>query len=208
MTTVSVLAISGVDVAPGAGTAPAADARGGADGMAADRIAPPEAADERMRALYRAHAAPLYRFLLRITFGDPHAAEDLTQETLLRAWRNLDSLHAEVDSVRPWLFTVGRRIAIDAARARAARPTEIGAADIAIMPAADDAIERLITVHTVRQAMATLNPEHRGVLIELYYRDRSTAETAARLGIPVGTVKSRTHYALRSLSAAIGAAAR
>jgi RNA polymerase sigma-70 factor (ECF subfamily) len=63
-----------------------------------------------------------------------------------------------------------------------------------------------MTVQTVRQAMTTLKPEHRGVLIELYYRERSTAEAAARLGIPVGTVKSRTHYALRSLSAAIGAA--
>jgi RNA polymerase sigma-70 factor (ECF subfamily) len=171
-----------------------------------DRVAPPTTADERMRALYRAHAGPLYRFLLRITFGDAHAAEDLMQETLLRAWRNLERLHADVESVRPWLFTVGRRIAIDAARARSARPAEVRTGDTATLPVTEDPIERLVNVQAVRQAMVTLNPDHRSVLVELYYRERTTAEAADRLGIPIGTVKSRTHYALRSLSAAIGAA--
>ncbi|GIH17974.1 sigma-70 family RNA polymerase sigma factor [Rugosimonospora africana] len=188
---------------PAAG-APASTAADASD--ASDPAAPPSSADERMRALYRAHAGPLYRFLLRITFGDAHAAEDLMQETLLRAWRNLDGLNPDVDSVRPWLFTVGRRIAIDAARARNVRPTEVHTADAATLPTTEDAIERLVNVQAVREAMVTLNPDHRSVLIELYYRERSTAEAAQRLGIPVGTVKSRTHYALRSLSAAIGAA--
>src|SRR5262245_53158619 len=120
------------------GTVASIDATGRVHRTDSDGITAPTSADERMDALYRAHAAPLYRFLLRITFGDSHAAEDLMQETLLRAWRNLDSLHTDVDSVRPWLFTVGRRIAIDAARARSARPVEVGDADVAIMPSTDD----------------------------------------------------------------------
>src|SRR4051794_2277826 len=141
-----------------------------------------------MQALYDAHAKPLYRFLLRLTFGERSLAEDLLQETLLRAWRNLDGLAADVETLRPWLFTVARRIAIDAARARQARPAEIGVVDLSLLPARDDAIERLLAEQTVRRALASISPEHRAVLVEIYYRGRSSSEAAALLGIPEGTV--------------------
>jgi RNA polymerase sigma-70 factor, ECF subfamily len=156
-------------------------------------------ADARMRELYQAHAHALHRFLLGVTFGEQQAAEDLVQETLLRAWRNLDQLAPDVASLRPWLFTVARRIAIDAARARQARPSEVGAVDMTVMPERDDPIERLIAVQTVRAALRRLTEEHRRVLIEIYYRGRSVAEAASLLGIPEGTVKSRTYNALRAL---------
>ncbi|MEV4754516.1 sigma-70 family RNA polymerase sigma factor [Micromonospora sp. NPDC049559] len=178
-----------------------------ADPSDRDHTEPPMAADEWMRTLYRDHAGPLYRFLLGITYNDSQAAEDFLQETMLKAWRNLDGLGTGGDRVRPWLFTVSRRIAIDAARARNARPSEVGTADVARLPASDDPIERITTAHLVRQAMRALTSEQRSVLVEMFYRDASAAEAAARLGVPVGTVKSRTHYALRSLSAAIGAVA-
>jgi RNA polymerase sigma-70 factor, ECF subfamily len=79
-------------------------------------------AEARMRELYDLHAGPLYRYLMSLTFGQRQAAEDLVQETLLRAWRNLDSLNADIKTLRPWLFTVARRIAIDASRARRRAP--------------------------------------------------------------------------------------
>lgn len=161
------------------------------------------AADMRMQELYRLHARPLYHFLLRLTFGERHAAEDLLQETLLRAWRNLDGLAAPIDTLRPWLFTVARRVAIDAARARQARPAEVGVLDMATLAAPEDQIDLLLNARAVRDALASLSPEHRGVLVELYYRARSPAEIATELGIPEGTVKSRTYYALRRLRAAL-----
>ncbi|MDR7325901.1 MULTISPECIES: sigma-70 family RNA polymerase sigma factor [Catenuloplanes] len=162
---------------------------------------PPE---ERMRRIHEAHAAPVLRFLMRLTLGDQDLAEDLLQETMLRAWRNLDALPKEIERVAPWLYTVARNVAIDAARARRARPPEVAVADITRLPQPGDAVDGLVSGHIVRQALARLSPEHRAVLIEVYFRGSSTAEAAARLGIPEGTVKSRAYYAVRSMRAAVG----
>jgi len=159
-----------------------------------------------MQELHRAHAKPLYRFLLRLTLGDREAAEDLLQETMLRAWRNLDLLPDDVQAMRPWLFTVARNVTIDGARARQARPTEIDAGDISWISSPSDAFERLLNKHTMRQALLQLSPEHRTVLVELYYRGASVAETAVRLGIPEGTVRSRSYYAVRALRTILNAA--
>jgi RNA polymerase sigma-70 factor (ECF subfamily) len=69
--------------------------------------------------------------------------------------------------------------------------------------AVDDPVEGMLRAQAVRKALADLRPDHRRVLIELYFRARSAEETAELLGIPAGTVRSRTHYALRSLRAAL-----
>jgi RNA polymerase sigma-70 factor (ECF subfamily) len=156
-----------------------------------------------MQELYRVHGQPLFRFCLRLALGDRQAAEDLMQETLLRAWRKLDGLNADINTLRPWLFTVARRISIDASRARAVRPPEVGAIDMSTMPADEDPIERMLDSQIIRRALLALSPEHRTVIVEIYYRGRSANETAALLGIPEGTVKSRTYHALRSLRAGL-----
>lgn len=161
-------------------------------------------ADMRMRDLQQRHAPALYRFLIRLTLGESHLAEDLLQETMLRAWRNLDALPTGDESMRRWLFTVGRRVAIDAARARRARPTEVGMPDPTLLPRVDDEEETLVAVHTIRRALPMLSERHRTVLIEVYFLEHSTKEVAQRLGIPEGTVKSRAHYALRALREIIG----
>jgi DNA-directed RNA polymerase specialized sigma24 family protein len=69
------------------------------------------------RQLYRNNARPLYRYLLRLTFGNREEAEDHLQETFLRAWRWVRQNPADLTTIRPWLFTVARHIVIDAARA-------------------------------------------------------------------------------------------
>ena len=66
--------------------------------------------------VYRLHAQPLHRFLMRVTRGDRREAEDLLQETFLRAWNYLQNHAADVESLRPWLYTVARRIAIAVGR--------------------------------------------------------------------------------------------
>ncbi|MEU5943720.1 sigma-70 family RNA polymerase sigma factor [Micromonospora sp. NPDC047548] len=157
-----------------------------------------------MNALHEAQARPLYRFLLRLTLGNTQAAEDLLQETLLRAWRHLDHLPSETEPLRRWLFTVARRVAIDAARSRQVRPPETGALDLTTIPADDSPIDQFVAAHTIRAALARLSHDHRQVLLEVYVRERSTKEAAAILGIPEGTVKSRTHHALRALRAIVG----
>jgi RNA polymerase sigma-70 factor (ECF subfamily) len=66
-------------------------------------------------------------------------------------------------------------------------------------PPAMDEADRAVEAWTVAEALARLSQPHREVLVECFYRGRSVNEAAARLGVPPGTVKSRTHYALRSL---------
>jgi RNA polymerase sigma-70 factor (ECF subfamily) len=155
-----------------------------------------------LRALFDAHASVLLAYAMRLTGGDRARAEDVVQETLVRAWRNLDRLDERAAPVRPWLFTVAQRIAIDAHRARRARPAEVGDEMLAVIPALDE-LEPMLDRVVVSDALGSLSREHRAVIVETYYRGRSVAEAAEVLGIPPGTVKSRCYYALRALKLAL-----
>ncbi|MER6997892.1 sigma-70 family RNA polymerase sigma factor [Streptomyces sp. NPDC000410] len=157
--------------------------------------------DERALAdLERQHGPALLSFLLGLTYGDRQRAEDLLQETLVKAWQHPETLDGPYESIRPWLFTVGRRLAIDARRSRMARPTEIGDGILAMTPDSADVTESAVAALDVRAAVRRLSPEHREVLEQIYFHDRSVGEAAEVLGIPPGTVKSRSYYALRAMA--------
>lgn len=147
----------------------------------------------------REHKAPLLRYVMKLTFNDLHLAEDIVQETLLRAWQRPHAMRDGHVSMRPWLFTVARNLVFDHRRARNARPAETCDTEMETLPFVDDRLERVLDSHSMQQALATLTAGHRAVLVEIYYRGRSLADTAAALGMPIGTVKSRIHYALRAL---------
>jgi RNA polymerase sigma-70 factor (ECF subfamily) len=154
--------------------------------------------EEAIRALYAEHGASLFAYALRLLDGDRYRAEDVVQETLLRAWRHPEALTADRGDVRPWLWTVARRLVIDSIRAAAVRPHEVRDDALDWIPAADE-LDRAVESWQVAEALARLSADHRAVLIETYYRGRSVSEAAAVLHIPPGTVKSRAHYALRTL---------
>lgn len=159
--------------------------------------------DDRMRALYERHAQPLLRFLTRLTLGQREVAEDLLQETMLRAWHHPEAMSATGEWSRAWLYTVARRIAIDHMRAVSARPIELRDERLADRPEPDDQFDRVTTVREVRVAVASLPPRLRSVLIEIYFRGLSIAQAAKVLSVPEGTVKSRCYYALRALRVAL-----
>lgn len=162
----------------------------------------PESAAALMQQLHDEHAAALWGYCLRLTGQDRARAEDVVQETLLRAWRHHDRLEESRGSVRAWLFTVARNIVIDEWRTRRYQ-SELSVADVPEPLARGDHTDQLLLSWVVAEAVLTLSPDHRGVLLECYYRGASVAEAAHRLGIPEGTVKSRTHYALRALRLAL-----
>lgn len=152
-----------------------------------------------LRAMHDEHADALLAHALRLVNGDRQRAEDLVQETLLRAWRHPEALDPDRGSVRAWLFTIARNLAIDAWRRRGTRVGEVVTDELPEPAQTVDETDRAVEAWTVAEALARLSPQHREVLVECFYQGRSVAEAAARLGVPPGTVKSRTHYALRSL---------
>jgi RNA polymerase sigma-70 factor (ECF subfamily) len=160
-------------------------------------------AEFRMREIHRNNGGALLHFLRNlVSSGASHTAEDLVQETMLRAWRNLDAVPVESEPQRRWLFTVARRLAIDAYRKRQSRPAEVSLVDTE--PASSGgAAETVIAELTLRHAVGGLSPAHRSVLQQLYVEGHTLDETATRLGVPIGTVKSRAHYAMRQLRDAL-----
>jgi RNA polymerase sigma-70 factor (ECF subfamily) len=153
---------------------------------------------ELLRAMFAEHGDALHAHALRLASGDRQRAEDLVQETLLRAWRHPEALDPGRGSVRAWLFTTARNLAIDSWRRRSVRVGEV-VTDALPEALTDDETDRTVEAWLIAEALGRLSPVHREVLVECFYRGRSVAEASARLGVPPGTVKSRTHYALRSL---------
>lgn len=159
--------------------------------------------DERIVAeLYREYHRPLLSFVIKLVGGDRQWAEDVVQETMIRAWRSVDQLDSETMSLMPWLATVARRVVIDDRRRKAARPQEAGEASMETLHVTDG-MEDLLRKVVVTETLKSLSPAHREILNETILRDRSVNEAAEVLGIPVGTVKSRTYYALRALKVAL-----
>ena len=156
--------------------------------------------DQRFTEIVNTYRRPLLAYIFPLANGDTALAEDIVQETFLRAWRRIDRLTADQGSVIGWLRQVARNVAIDDYRMRGARPVETefaypGSVAGATKDYADDVLREM----AVAELLESLWPEHRAVVVEVYLRDRTTAQAAAALGVPVGTVKSRLHYALRTL---------
>src|SRR5260221_5503947 len=124
--------------------------------------------EQRMQALYEAHSSMLFGSLLRWTGWDWQATEDLVQETMLRAWRNIDSLTDDTEALRPWLVTVARRIAIDGLRARARRPRETEVDPLERLPELETPFEAVLNPHLVIDGIGQLSAEHRAALVHDY----------------------------------------
>jgi RNA polymerase sigma-70 factor (ECF subfamily) len=168
-------------------------------------LAAPVADEESIRAVWHQHGTALTRFALKLTLGDRQRAEDIVQETLVRAWRHPE-VAGDPKAIRPWLFTVTRHVAIDMWRARSRRE-EVIEDQPTDRPDPAEPIEQAMTALDVRAALAQLSVEHRQVVVGMYYQCQSVSELAERLGIPEGTVKSRVYYGLRHLKRLLSATA-
>jgi len=155
-----------------------------------------------VRALYEEHGKALLAYATRLT-SDRAAAEDIVQETLVRAWKHPEVLVNGRGSIRSWLFTVARNLVTDRIRAKAARPVEV-AETPTHQPVSRDHSQAVVDSVVVLDALDKLSAPQRDVLVQLYLHGRTVTETAVVLGIPPGTVKSRSYHALRALRDVFG----
>jgi RNA polymerase sigma-70 factor (ECF subfamily) len=152
-----------------------------------------------MVALHGEHARALWGYALRLTGGNHARAEDVVQETLLRAWRSPRVLGGTTGATRAWLFTVARNLVIDEWRSGRGRREVLAAEPPEPRESAGPSTDDLLESWLVADALERLSAQHREVILLCYFRGRSVAEAARLLQVPEGTVKSRTYYALRSL---------
>jgi RNA polymerase sigma-70 factor (ECF subfamily) len=155
-----------------------------------------------IRTLYNAHGRAVLAYISQLT-GDRYEAQDVLQETMLRAWRHQQELVAGQGSVRGWLLTVAKHVAVDRARSRLRRPHEVAEAP-SHAPAEQDRTNQVIDSIVVYEALQKLSEEQREVLILLRFQGRSVREAAEMLGVPEGTVKSRAYHALQALRKWLG----
>jgi RNA polymerase sigma-70 factor (ECF subfamily) len=159
----------------------------------------PGQGEDLIRHLYEEHGRSLLAYATRLA-GDRATAEDVVQETLVRAWKHTTYLENGTGPVRGRLLTVARNIVTNRIRARLSRPQEVE--EFAESPAVQrDHAQTVVESMTVPRAVDGLSTEHREVLVEIYYRGRTVAEAAEFLGVAPGIVKSRPYYALRALRA-------
>ena len=159
--------------------------------------------EEAARALYRTYSGELYGFALS-RLGDRGLAEEVVQDVFTRVWRHADDYDAGRGSVRTWLYGIARNAIVDLERHRARRPP-LSARDPEPEGATsvDEPIERALLRWQVQSALERLTPEHREVVRLAHLGGLSVREIADLLGLPAGTVKSRTFYALQNLRLAL-----
>ncbi|HEX9888372.1 MAG TPA: sigma-70 family RNA polymerase sigma factor [Nitriliruptorales bacterium] len=151
-----------------------------------------------VEALHEAYRGPLYVFALR-ALGDGGAAEEVVQDTLLRAWQHADRYDPDRGSVETWVFTIARNLITDRHRRRGVRPRTVASVDEIDLGAEDVRLDRVLEAWQVAEGLSGLTDDHRDAIVATYYRGLSIAEAADHLGIPEGTVKSRVYYGLRAL---------
>jgi RNA polymerase sigma-70 factor (ECF subfamily) len=213
--------LDGVD---GAGFDPSMQREPTDSGADADLVARIHARDEDALALaYDRHADAIYGSLVRF-LGDRESAEDVVQETYLALWQRAHQFDPHAGTLLGWLMGIARHKAIDRFRAASRRPKLVAPwADRGDGPARaapaipdgqavgtatadddpEDAAAREWTRSVVRTALSTMPDLERQVLQLAYERGLSQSEIAARLGWPLGTVKTRTRRALASMREAL-----
>ncbi len=153
---------------------------------------------EPLEALVERYSGPLFGFGLRL-LRDRGMAEEMVQDTFVRLWRGAKRYDPERGSVRTFVYAIARNAAIDLQRRAASRPLATDEGDLGSAGPGDEPFDKLVLGLDVRSALQTLSDKHRQTLELAYDDDLTQRQIAERLGIPLGTVKTRSHHALRAL---------
>jgi RNA polymerase sigma-70 factor (ECF subfamily) len=168
------------------------------DATLVERLPFDRSGDE-LRELYRRYSGELFGFAMS-ALGDRELAEEVVQDVFAQLWRHAERYDGRRASVRTWLYAIARNRIVDAHRRAAARPkrAEDRTADEASAEL-DASLDQAVLRWQVSAALARLSPAHRDVIRLAHYGGLTMREIAERTGVPLGTVKSRTSYALRHL---------
>ena len=158
------------------------------------------AADTAIERLHREYAGALFVYVLR-RVGDRRLAEEVVQDTLVRAWQQRSRYDPERGSPGAWLFTIARNRTTDVLRRQGARPREVPLADREVLT--DAQVDRALEAWQVAEALHGLSDAHRQAIVEVHYLGHTVEEVARRHDVPPGTVKSRLYYGLRALRLAL-----
>ena len=154
--------------------------------------------------LAASHVDRLYA-VARLVLRDSDRAEDAVQETLVRCWRDLPALR-DVTRFDAWLRRLLMRAITD--EFRRARSHRASIAVLRLEPSTGDASSDLVVREQLDTGFRRLSVEHRAIVVLRLYLGLSIEESAVTLGIPVGTAKSRLHYATEAMRLALEADAR
>jgi RNA polymerase sigma-70 factor (ECF subfamily) len=160
---------------------------------------------EAVRLVYRAYGRLVYAVTYRV-LGDRALSEEATQQTFLKAWRAAESLE-ESREMGPWLATIARRVAIDVSRSethRSAAPLDSVAPGDPALRSEPETAAGAYDLWEVRQAVSELPAEEQEIVRLQHFEGLTHTEIAARLGLPAGTVKSRSFRAHKRLAAQLG----
>lgn len=159
---------------------------------------PHNGSEDELRELYRRYSGELYGFACN-ALGDRELAEEVVQDVFARAWRHAVDYDPGRASVRTWLYAITRNRIVDARRRASVRPGLARHEPPETPAELDRELEHAVLRWQMAAALTRLSPEHREVIRLAHYGGLTLREIAERKGIPLGTVKSRTSYALRTL---------
>jgi RNA polymerase sigma factor (sigma-70 family) len=135
--------------------------------------------------------------------GDPTAAEDVAQDTFVRAWRHASTYDARRGAVATWLLTIARNLAVDRARLGRSRPVDpdliASQLERQASPGRIDETAHVAERHRLRELLLALPPEQRRAVVLATYFGRTAKEISELDGTPVGTVKTRIRDGLLKL---------
>ena len=153
-----------------------------------------------MTELYRRYSKRLYCFGVQV-LGNPGLAEEMVQESFVRLWRTAAGFDARRASVSTYLFVIARSIAADIRKRRSSRPLlPVEEADI---PPRANSVDQILDGLIVHEALGALSPAHVEVLRLAQDEDLTQSQIAERLGLPLGTVKTRMFHGMRALRTAL-----
>jgi RNA polymerase sigma-70 factor, ECF subfamily len=162
--------------------------------IATGNVGPPVA------ELYRRYSKRLYRFGVN-NLGNEGLAEEMVQDTFVRLWRTASRFDADKASVGTYLYVIARSVAADIRKRPSSRPLQ--AVDEADVPPQPDSVDKILDSMIVREAFDTLGPAHAEVIRLARDEGLTQSQIADRLGLPLGTVKTRTFHGMRALRTAL-----